>query len=53
MKQDDNTHQHICEDENEDTGESTISCNIEVDSLDHQPDVPLLDAVHHDNALQD
>jgi hypothetical protein len=39
MNQDDETDQEIGDDESEDTGESTLSSNIEEDALDHQQEV--------------
>jgi len=54
MKQDDNTDQDIGEGdiagESEDTGESTLSSDLEEDDLDHQQEVPLLGQAHQDKS---
>jgi len=51
MNQDDETHQEIGEDDSEDTGESTLSSDIEEDHLDHQPEVLHLGQARRDKSL--
>jgi len=48
MYQDDETEQEIDDDDSEDSGESTLSSDIEEDDLDHQQEV-----LHLGQACQD
>jgi hypothetical protein len=54
MMQDDDTYQDIgddeCEGESEDTGEITLSSDIEEDDLDHQQQVLLKGQAHRDKS---
>jgi len=56
MKQDEDTDQSIGDDESEgkreDTGDSTISSDIEEDDLDHQVQFPLFGQAHWDKSLR-
>ena len=56
MKQDDDTDPDICDGENqgesEDTGECTLSSDIEQDDLDHEQEVLLLGQACRDKSLQ-
>jgi len=52
MNQDDATNQEIGEDDSEDTGESTLSSDIEEDDLDHQPEVHNLGQACRDKSLR-
>ena len=51
MYQDDETDQAIGDDDSEDTGESTLSSNIEEDNLDHQQEVLHLGEARQDKSL--
>jgi len=52
MYQDDETDQEIGDDDSEDTGESTLSSDIEGDDLDHQQEVLHLGQVRRDKSLR-
>jgi len=52
MNQDDETDQEIGEDDSDDTGESTLSSDIEEDDLDHQPEVLHLGQARQDKSLR-
>jgi len=52
MNQDDETDQEIGDDESEDTGESTLSSDIEEDDLDHQQEVLHLGQARRDKSLR-
>jgi len=51
MNQDDKSYQEIGNDESENTGESTLSSDIEDDYLDHQQEVLHLGQTHRDMSL--
>ena len=51
LNQDDDTDPEIGEDESEDTGQFTVSSDIEEDDLDHQQEVLPLGQVHQDMSL--
>jgi len=51
MNQDDKTDQEISDDDSEDTGESTLSSNIQEDDLDHQQEVLHLSQGRWDKSL--
>jgi len=48
MNQDDETNQEMGDDEIEDTGESTLSSDVEEDHVDHQQEVLHLGQVRRD-----
>jgi len=52
MNQDDETDQEIGDDGSEDTGESTLSSDIEADDLDHQQEVLYLGQARRDKSLR-
>ena len=52
MNQDDETDQEIGDDESEDTGESTLSSDIEEDDLNHQQEVLHLGQARRDKSLR-
>jgi len=52
MNQDDETDQEIGEDDSEDTGECTLSSDIEEDDLDDQPEVLHLGQARRDESLR-
>jgi hypothetical protein len=52
MNLDDETDQKIGDDESEDTGESTVSSDIEANDLDHQHEVLHLGQACRDKSLQ-
>jgi len=52
MNQDDETDQENGEDDSDDTGESTLSSDIEEDDLDHQPVVLHLGQARRDKSLR-
>jgi hypothetical protein len=52
MNQDDETDQEIGDDESEDTGESSLSSDIEEDDLDHQQEVLHLGQARRDKSLR-
>jgi len=51
LNQDDDTDPEIGEDESEDTGQFTVSSDIEEDDLDHQQEVLPLGQVRQDMSL--
>lgn len=52
MSQNDETNQEIGDDDSEDNGESTISCDIEDDDLDHQRKIVHVGKAHRDKSLR-